>query len=125
MAIKVSNTTVIDDSRNVLYVASQGEAVSISTASPTMDLNSGDVFNITVTGTTSLAFSNTPASGKVKCVLLEITNGGAYTVNWPTNTKWPNGTAPTLTSSGTDLVTFFTDDGGTNWRATLAQKDSK
>jgi hypothetical protein len=29
--------------------------------------------------------------------------------------KWPGGTAPTLTSSGVDMLTFTTYDGGTTW----------
>lgn len=131
MAIKVSNTTVIDDSRNitnvvgVAYESSNGVSITITTASPTMNLNLGDVFTITPSGTTSLAFSNTPSSGRAKFVVLEITNGGAVTVNWPTNTRWPGGSAPTLTAAGTDVVVFFTDDGGSNWRASRVQADSK
>lgn len=131
MAIKVGGTTVIDDSRNitnaadVAYDSSNGTVVTITTASPTMNLNSGDVFSITPSGTTSLAFSNTPSAGRAKFVVLEITNGGAVTVNWPTNTRWPGGSAPTLTAAGTDIVVFFTDDGGSNWRASRVQADSK
>lgn len=131
MAIKVGGTTVIDDSRNitnavgVAYESSNGVAITITTASPTMNLNLGDVFSITPSGTTTLAFSNAPASGRAKFVVLEITNGGAVTVNWPTNTRWPGGSAPALTAAGTDIISFFTDDGGSNWRAARVQTDSK
>jgi hypothetical protein len=131
MALKISGTTVVDDSRNLTnivgatYNSSNSNVTTISTASPTMDLSASDTFTLTVTGTTSLAFSNAPASGRAKYIVLEIVNGGSATVNWPTNTRWPGGTAPSLTTSGTDVVVFFTDDGGSNYRAALVQKDSK
>jgi hypothetical protein len=142
MAIKISNTTVIDDSRNltniagatvtgtstlnaVAYTSSNANVTTITSGSPNMDLSASDAFQITVTATTALTFGNAPASGKAKYVSLEIINGGAFTVTWPTNTRWPGGTAPTLTTSGTDIVVFYTDDGGSNYRAAVVQKDSK
>jgi hypothetical protein len=39
-----------------------------------------------------------------RTITLIITNGGSSTITWPTGTKWPNGTAPTLTTSGTDRI---------------------
>lgn len=131
MALKISGTTVVDDSRNLTnivgasYNSSNSNVTTITSASPTMDLSASDTFTLTVTGTTSLAFSNVPASGRAKYIVLEITNGGSAAVIWPTNTRWPGGTAPTLTTAGTDLIVFFTDDGGANYRAALVQKDSK
>jgi hypothetical protein len=137
MAIKISNTTVIDDSRNLTniigatftgafsYAGTSTSVTTITSGSANMDLNGSDAFQITCTATTTLSFSNTPTSGKAKYVSLEIINGGAFTVTWPTNTRWPGGIAPTLTTSGTDMVVFYTDDGGSNYRAALVQRDSK
>tara|TARA_A100001388_G_scaffold277569_1_gene269553 strand:+ start:2407 stop:3282 length:876 start_codon:yes stop_codon:yes gene_type:complete len=42
--------------------------------------------------------------------VLKLTNGGNHTVTWPT-TKWAAATAPTLTSSGTDILCFIYCDG--------------
>jgi len=36
-------------------------------------------------------------------------------VNWPGSVDWPAATAPTLTTSGIDILTFMTVDGGTIW----------
>lgn len=105
------------------YTSTDG--LSSATSAGVMNLNLSDSWSHTVSGTTSFSFTNVPTSGRTKFVVLEITNGGSATVNWPTNTRWPNGSAPTLTTSGVDVVVFFTDDGGANWRASLAQKDSK
>jgi hypothetical protein len=91
----------------------------------TIDLASGHFVVATLTGAiTSLTFSghsSTNASGFV----LELTNGGAYSITWPLSVKWPGGTAPTLTSSGVDVLAFVTDDDGTTWRGVVSMLDSK
>ena len=55
--------------------------------------------------------------------VLEITNGGAFTQNWFKNTKWSFDEPPTLTTSGTDILTFFTDDGGFTWYGVVSSKN--
>jgi hypothetical protein len=89
----------------------------------TLDFNAANAFYGTVTGAVSIAFSNVPSSGKFVFGLLEITNGGSN-VSWPGYVKWPGGSTPILTTSGVDLITLYTRDGGTTWRATLAQENS-
>lgn len=88
-----------------------------------MDLDVANFFYGTVTGTTTFAFSNVPSSIAV-FVILEITNGGSQTVNWPASVAWPGGSAPTLTTSGVDVISLYTRDGGTTWRAAFINEDS-
>jgi hypothetical protein len=90
----------------------------------TLDLDVANCFYGTVTGAVTIAFSNVPATGQFVFVVLEIINGGSATVSWPASIKWPGGAAPTLTTSGTDLISLYTRDGGTTWRATLALEDT-
>jgi hypothetical protein len=90
-----------------------------------IDLALGNYFTRTISGTTTLTVSNVPATGTVGAFVLELTNGGSATVNWFSGCKWAGGTAPTLTSSGVDLIAFYTHDGGTTWRANVIAKDSK
>ncbi len=94
------------------------------TGTVTMDLDAANAFFGTATGTVTFAFSNVPTTGQFVFVVLEVTNGGSQTLNWPAAIKWPGGSAPTLTTSGTDVLTFYTRDGGTTWRGTMAQEDS-
>jgi hypothetical protein len=54
---------------------------------------------------------------------LDITNGGAFTVNWFSGVTWASGTAPILTGAGRDLLGFFTHDGGTTWNGLLLALD--
>lgn len=98
-------------------------------ATSTLDMLEGNYFMVTAAGSTTFVFANPPTSaangGAAGGFILELANGGAATVTWPSATKWPSGTAPTLTSSGTDVFVFITDDGGTIWRGVQSMKDSK
>ncbi len=97
-----------------------GEAVntigSIGGGTQDIDLEDGNVVTGTVdTSTTTFTFSNPPASGRAGSFTLVLTNGGSQTVNWPASVDWAGGNAPTLTSSGVDVLTFFTVNVGTTW----------
>lgn len=98
-------------------------------ATATLDMLDGNYFMVTAAGSTTFVFANPPTSaangGAAGGFILELANGGAATITWPSATKWPSGTAPTLTSSGTDVFVFITDDGGTIWRGVQSMKDSK
>ena len=81
-----------------------------------IDLTAGNVVTATVdTSTNTFTFSNPSASGRSCSFTLILTNGGSQTVNWPSSVDWKDGTAPTLTSSGVDILTFMTVDAGTIW----------
>ena len=97
-----------------------------ATGSIIIDLENGNYFTAISTGTTTWTFSNPPSDVTAGGFILELTNGGSQTQNWPTpNTKWPGGIAPNLTSSGVDLLVFVTDDAGTIWRGVASMLDSK
>ncbi len=74
---------------------------------------------------TTFQITGLPGAGSVATWSMEITNGGLFPPTWFTNTRWDGGVAPTLTSAGTDVLTFYTIDGGSNIRGFLAAKDSK
>lgn len=90
-----------------------------------VDCSLGDLFHGTAIGNTVWAFINPAGTGLVTSFTLELANGGLYTMTWPATVAWDSGAAPTLTSSGTDILTFYTRDGGTSWRGFVAAKDSK
>jgi hypothetical protein len=91
----------------------------------TLTINTADTFSKTVTAATTFAVSGTPASGLCASFILDLTNGGAFTLTWWNNIKWANGVVPTLTASGRDVLGFFTYDGGTTWTGFLLGKDVK
>ena len=92
----------------------------------TIDISAGNVVTATVsTSTQTFTFTNPSANGKACSFTLILTNGGSQTVNWPGSVDWAGGTAPTLTSSGVDILTFTTVDAGTIWYGFAAGTDMK
>ena len=69
-----------------------------------VNLEDGNVFSKTISGTTTLTFTNPSAVGTSSFSLI-LTNAGSATLNFPT-VKWPAATAPTLTASGIDVLVF-------------------
>jgi hypothetical protein len=90
-----------------------------------IDLSAGNYFTRTISGTTTLTYSNVPATGTTASFILELTNGGSATVNWFAGVTWAGGTAPTLTAAGVDVLGFYTYDGGTTWRGFVLATDIK
>lgn len=99
-----------------------------STTTYTVDLTSGNVFDITLTGNCTFTFSNPPATGTGGSFTLILTQDGtgSRTATWPASVDWAGGTAPTLTTTattGVDVLTFITVDAGTTWLGFLAGAD--
>jgi hypothetical protein len=94
--------------------------------SDAIDVSAGNVVTATVsTSTQTFTFTNPSATGKSCSFTLILTNGGSQTVNWPSSVDWAGGTAPSLTSSGVDILTFTTVDAGTIWYGFAAGTDMK
>ena len=89
-----------------------------------IDLATANVFVKTIVGATTLTLSNVAAAGSVNSFILELTNAGTNVTFWA-GVKWAGGTKPTLTSVGTDILGFYSHDGGATWRGILLSKDSK
>jgi hypothetical protein len=106
------------------YTLAKTSLANVS-ATTTLDLANSNFFSAQVSGSVSWVFANPPTSTVAAGFILELTNGGGYTNTWPTAVKWPNGTVPTITTSGTDVFTFITDDGGAIWRGVQSMQDSK
>jgi hypothetical protein len=125
MAIKISSTTIVNNDRGIQNYGITHSALGSGSGTRDINIQSGNYVSATVTGTTTFTFSN-PLASPIACgFILELTNGGSATVNWPAAVRWPGGTAPTLTASGVDVLAFITDDGGTNWRGVASMLDSK
>lgn len=81
-----------------------------STGAVAIDLSLYSAAQLTITGNTTLSFTNLPAADEQKKCGLTIINGGAFTVTYPVGTRWGGsgvvGSAPALQASGTDKVQF-------------------
>lgn len=94
-------------------------------AASAIDCSAGSYFTKTITTVTAFTVSNVPASGTCASIMLELVNGGSSTVTWFSGVTWAGGTAPTLTAAGTDVLGFYTLNGGSTWRGFLMAKDIK
>lgn len=90
-----------------------------------IDVRSGAVFTAALPSSTTFTIAdNVPTDGVISFVL-QIYSSGSCTVTWWDGIKWADGVAPSLTPSGTDILGFYTYDGGTTWRGVVMALDSK
>jgi len=92
-------------------------------AANSVDLTLGNVQTYTLSGNQTLTFDNPSATGNACSFTLVVTNGGSATLTWPGAVDWAGGSAPSLTSSGVDVLTFTTIDEGTIWYGFAAGLD--
>ena len=104
--VTVSRPTLKDYAETVNAIGS----VNSNTA---VNFENGNVQTVTVAGNCEFSFSNPPASS-AGTVTLVITNGGAHTTTWHSSVKWPSDVAPSLTSSGVDIISFMTTGDANN-----------
>lgn len=100
-------------------------AVGNTGSSENFNMNKGRTITATVDENTTLLFSNFLASGYEDGCTLYLTNGGAFTIIWDTDVDWGDGTAPTLTAAGLDVLMFTTNDSGTTIYGFLVKLDVK
>jgi hypothetical protein len=92
-----------------------------SSGAVNIDCSLGNLVTCTATGNITFAFTaNTPA-GQSRVLTIILTNGGAYTVTWPTSVDWPDATAPTLAATGISILSFITVDNGATWYGMLSR----
>ena len=89
---------------------------TVSTATA-IDFTLGNVVTAVIASGGSFTITNAPTSGVYGKFKLILTNGGAGSSIFPSSVKWAGGTAPTLTTSGIDIITLETLDAGANWYA--------
>jgi hypothetical protein len=98
----------------------QSANVTISSGHCNVSLTTANAFKVFLNSNiTNLNISNVSTDGDtiVGFTLILRADGTARSVTWPPSIKWPNATAPTLTSTNNkvDIVSFISDNNGTNW----------
>ncbi len=88
-----------------------------------LDLELGNVFDVTLDQNTTFTFSNPPISGRAGSFTLYMRQDdtGGWLNTFPPSVQWEGGSKPTfsLTANQYDVVSFLTIDGGTIWSAFL------
>lgn len=112
----ITNPTVTNYTESVVAIGNSG-------TSQTLSLTSGTVQTVTLTGNCTFTMP-TATAGKSFILIVVQDSTGSRTATF-TSVKWPNGAAPTITTTATtgrDILTFISD--GTNWYGTFAQNFS-
>lgn len=90
-----------------------------ATGTVTLDLSTGSVFDLTLTGNTALAFSNVPAlSAETYCVLVRVRQGAtAYTFTQPSGTTpiTSGGAVPATPAANKIAEYIYSTANGTAW----------
>lgn len=99
-------------------------ALSIAAGVVNIDCALGDYFTLALSANvTSITFSNLPASGKARTLMVKITQNAAAakTVAFPSSFKWAGGVVGVVSIglSAVDLVAFSSFDQGTTWQASI------
>jgi hypothetical protein len=100
---------------------------TISTSTYAINLADSNIFNLTLGASTTLTFTGAPASGNLFSVTLILTQDatGGRTVTLPT-AKYSDGIAPALSvgANATDILTYFTFDGGSSYFGAFAMANA-
>lgn len=97
------------------------EAVVDMGSGTAIQVNKGGIFKKTVSANTTFTITGANQGATFSLILV---NGGSKTVTWPSSVKWTGGSVPTLTESGTDVLTFITGDSGTTWYGVLSSSSA-
>jgi len=96
---------------------------SAATATVTLNLTAGNVFNLTLIGNVTLVFFGAVAGKACSfAIYLKQDATGNRVVTWPTpSVKWSGGSPPALSSApnSVDVVVFESLDAGTTWYGSL------
>jgi hypothetical protein len=99
-------------------------AYTISAGTQTLDLSLTNIFNLSLSSSVTLTFSNPPATGTGYTLTLYCKQDGtgSKVITWPASVKWPNSSPPTMSTGANkiDIFSFFTLDGGTTYVGALA-----
>lgn len=109
----------VDDASftGVATFASCAGPTGVTPAAFAFDCDASNFFKKTCTGAHTISFTNVPAGSWAG--VIELTNGGLGVLTLPSGSTWEGGAAPTLSTSGLDILTVYTMNGGTNWRWNL------
>ena len=97
-----------------------GGAAGTNTGSTyTVDISTGNIFNLILNANCTFTFSNPTASGTACSFRLVLKQDatGSRLATWPASVAWPSNTTVTLSTlpASFDVIEFLTLDGGTTY----------
>lgn len=86
-----------------------------------LNISAFNYFYGTANANLMFSFEGVHSGNVVDVFVLSLTDGGSYTIEWPGSVRWPGNTAPTLSTTNTDVFVFITDNNGSTFRASYQQ----
>lgn len=84
------------------------KTATVDSGAVSLDMSAASEYVISIpTGNTTITFTNPPSNNQV--VYLKLVNAGQGAIYWASAPKYVGGTAPTYTTSGTDLLGVLYD----------------
>lgn len=91
-----------------------------STTTTALDLSTSAFFTVTLNSSRTMTITNPDStSGYAQSFMVEFSSNGTYSVQWPTNVYWDGGLAPSIGANKETLISIYTKDNGTTYRANV------
>ena len=130
-ALNVSGSELINASRRISNPILLGYSETLNAAGSTgtaitLNIANGNAITATLTGNCTFTFNVGTLTGAIAFTLF-LTNDATAgrSITWPTSVKWQDAITPTRTTTAnqTDIWTFVTTNGGTNWYGALSLRN--
>jgi len=98
-----------------------------STGATTLDLSASNFFNLTLTGSVTFTFSNSPSGRAFSFTVVAKQDAtGGRTITWPAGSKYAGAVTPpaTTTANAIDIWSVMTYDAGSTYIVSLAVKNA-
>lgn len=112
----IGSTTANSGKFTSLETTGQYKGAVTAVSALDIDCSLGNYFTKTISTNSSFTFSNVPSGAFAMAIEVQNNSG---TISWPASVKWPNDTAPILSTNCAHVFIFMTDDGGTRWRGAV------
>lgn len=116
----IEGSSVVTGGFSGIAVSDKG---TVTSGTVTFNWTNGEKQKLTVGGALTVAFTGWPSSGRYGEIEVQLVNGGAFTVTWP-SVKWmlsDGGSSTTfadmnvsLSAAGTNFILVWSTDGGAN-----------
>ena len=120
MSVEVNRLGPLFEGFQKGYTEALGTATKVSNTF-TLDLASGNVFDISLTANSTIALTGRATVGTVYSFVIVVRQlGGPFSLGGPASFKYSGGVAPTYSINSVNILTGITVDGGVTFLMSAA-----
>jgi hypothetical protein len=88
----------------------------------TIELSSGNFFSLNLSDNTTISFTNPPSTENAQKFQILLKASETISIVWPASVLWSSNSTPSEPASGqTDILEFYTSDGGNTYYGKLKE----